>query len=88
MEAIHVNHCAQGVHLLGNAGSNNVGQHFLSNYHPEAIDNGDALLLEDINDIEVVNMNGMAAGGATVEETRFTSKARALPVSLRISIWG
>ena len=64
METIHVNHCAQGIHLLGNAGSNNVGQHFLSNYHPEAIDNGDALLLEDINDIEVVNMNGMAAGGA------------------------
>lgn len=64
MNDIHMEHCAQGVHMKGVSGSNYVGQAFLSGIHPEVIDNGDGILLEDINDIEIVNINGAVAGGA------------------------
>lgn len=62
---VHVNHCAQGIYGLGNSGSNNVGQLTLSNIHLEAIDNGDGLFLEDLNDVQVYNIDGAVAGGAT-----------------------
>jgi hypothetical protein len=64
IESIHVEHCAKGLHILGNSATNFVGQQFIVNFHPEVIDNGDGLLLEDVNDVEVVNMNGAVAGGA------------------------
>lgn len=57
-------HCAQGMHLQGVAGSSYVGQNFITNYHPENIDNGDALVLEDINDTKIANMDGALAGGS------------------------
>lgn len=65
LDAIHMEHCAQGIHLKGVSGSNNVGQYFLSNIHPEVIDNGDALLLEDINDVQLTSIDGAVAGGST-----------------------
>jgi hypothetical protein len=60
-----VEHCAQGIWIKGVSGSNWVGQVFMSGIHLQVIDNGDGLLLEDINDIEVVNINGAVAGGST-----------------------
>lgn len=61
-QSFHIEHCKTGVHLLGNSGSSNVGQAFLSNIHIEVVDNGDGLLLEDINDVLVTNLNGAVAG--------------------------
>lgn len=64
IQQIHMEHTG-GIHWKGVSGSNYVGQAFFSNIHAEAIDSGDALFLEDINDIELSGLNGAVAGGAT-----------------------
>jgi len=64
MHAIHVNHCAQGIHIKGVTGSNFVGQNLLSDILLEVIDNGDGFFLEDINDCQLTNIGGAVAGGS------------------------
>lgn len=64
VSGLHIEHCARGVHLLGIAANGGIGQWFFSDIHPEVIDNGDAFLIEDMNDVEIVNLNGAVAGGA------------------------
>lgn len=65
IQQIHMEHTAKGIHWKGVSGSSYVGQAFFSNIHAEVIDNGDALFLEDINDIKLSNIDGAVAGGAT-----------------------
>lgn len=64
LKSILVEHCAAGIRILGNAGSNNVGQMLLEGIHLEVIDNGDGLLLEDVNDCTITNLIGAVAGAA------------------------
>jgi hypothetical protein len=65
MHSVHITHCAQGIHIKGVTGSNFVGQNQVTDILVETVDNGDCILLEDINDCQVTNFGGAAAGGAT-----------------------
>lgn len=63
---VHALHCQNGIHIQSKQSPTWGGQHFLSNVNLELIDAGDALFIEDADDIVVNNLlaavNGSGLG--------------------------
>ncbi len=64
LDTVTTHLCAQGIHLLGNTGSSEVGSHRLVNTNNSGVQNGDGYLIEDIHDILGINMYGETTAGS------------------------
>lgn len=64
MEDVFANSCAQGFHSLGVTGSGYNGGQRLANCRMAAIQNGDAYLFEDVQDITCADLFGAVTAGS------------------------